>query len=111
MPSSKALGAPLSQENYLLDTAVSKMCTLTLFSLNMHMLSVLKSVDQCKKAEIFIRKAPAGAGGAPVSMRPYLAESRLLASPDKSCQRLEESACLLKNEGHRAAGVTSGLAR
>lgn len=44
-------------------------------------------------------------------MRPYLAESRLLARPDKSCQRLEESACLLKNEGHGAAGVTTGLTR
>lgn len=69
------------------------------------------SAKKKKKAEIFIRKALAGAGGAPVSMRPYLAESRLLARPDKSCQRLEESACLLKNEGHGAAGVTSGLAR
>lgn len=44
-------------------------------------------------------------------MQPYLAEGRLLASHDKSCQSWEESACLLKNEGHRAAGVTTGLAR
>lgn len=44
-------------------------------------------------------------------MELYLAASRLLARPDESCQRLEESACLLKNEGHGAAGVTSGLAR
>lgn len=64
-----------------------------------------------KKAETFISKALAGAGEAPVSMRPYLAESRLLDRADNSCQRLDESACLQKNEGHGAAGVTSGLAR
>jgi len=64
-----------------------------------------------KTTEIFISKALAGAAEAPVSMRPYLGESRLLARSDKSCQRLEESACLLKNEGHGAAGVTIGLAR
>lgn len=42
-------------------------------------------------------------------MRPYLQESRLLARPDKSCQRLQESARPVKNEGHGAAGVTGRL--
>lgn len=57
------------------------------------------------------RQQAKGAAEAPVSMRPYLAESRLLAGPDKSCQSLEGSACPLKNEGHRAAGVTTDLGR
>ena len=74
------------------------MCTLTLFGTDMHVPPVLNSVDVCKGAEIFISKALAGAGGAPVSMRPYLAESRLLARPDKSCQSLEESVCLPAEE-------------
>lgn len=68
-----------------------------------------KSVEEREAAEIFISAALAGAGGAPVSMRPYLQESRLLARPDKSCQRLQESACPVKNEGHGAAGVTGRL--
>lgn len=42
---------------------------------------------------------------APVGMRPYWTESGPLARADNSCQRLEETACQLKNEGHRAAGV------
>lgn len=88
----------------------------TLFSLNVRSSTYIKSCryawrKEKKKAEIFISKVLAGAAEAPVSMGPYLAESRLLARPDKSCQRLEESACLLKNEGHGAAGVTTGLAR
>ncbi len=70
----------------------------------------IRPVLKCKcmqkdKAEIFISNAVAGAGGVPVSMMLYQAQSRLLARPDNSCQRLEESACLQKDEGHRAAGV------
>ncbi len=107
MPSSKALGAPLAQWSFLLHIAVTN----SVYFNPTQIIEAHNCVDVCETAEMFISKALTGAGEAPVSMRPYLAESRLLARPDNSCQRLEASACLLKNEGHGAAGVTSGLAR
>lgn len=69
---SKRLGTPLPQLSYLLDAAVTKACTFTLFSLNMHTPAVLKMCvkgkkrgEKKKKGEIFISKALAGGRRSP----------------------------------------------